>query len=102
MIQRMPFGHTGRDSSRVVFGAAGLGAVSQGVADQALDVLLEHGVNHIDVAAGYGDAELRAAPWLQRHPGTSFVATKTGSGATGAPARRSGGRWTGSASTPSI
>src|SRR5215218_8020005 len=78
MIERAPFGATGHDSSRVIFGAAALGSVSQEVADRALDVLVEHGVNHIDVAAGYGDAELRIAPWLQRHPGTFFVATKTG------------------------
>ncbi|HKN96463.1 MAG TPA: aldo/keto reductase, partial [Pseudonocardiaceae bacterium] len=69
---------TGHDSSRVIFGAAALGSVSKADADRTLDVLLEHGVNHIDVAAGYGDAELRVATWLQRHPGTFFVATKTG------------------------
>src|SRR5918998_6943858 len=78
MIERAPFGATGHDSSRVIFGAAALGSVTQEVADQALDVLLEHGVNHIDVAASYGDAELRVAPWLRRHPGTFFLATKTG------------------------
>ena len=78
MIERMPFGRTGHDSSRVVFGAAALGGVPQPVADRALDVLLEHGVNHIDVAASYGEAELRVAPWLRAHPGTFFLATKTG------------------------
>jgi len=78
MIARMPFGATGHDSSRVIFGAAALGEVTQDVADRTLDVLLEHGINHIDVAASYGDAELRVAPWLARHPGTFFLATKTG------------------------
>src|SRR4051795_13060172 len=78
MIERAPFGATGHDSSRVIFGAAALGSVSQAEADGALDVLLEHGVNHIDVAASYGDAELRVAPWLRRHPDTFFLATKTG------------------------
>jgi aryl-alcohol dehydrogenase-like predicted oxidoreductase len=78
MIERMPFGATGHDSSRVIFGAAALGSVSKAEADRALEVLLEHGVNHIDVAASYGDAELRIATWLQRNPGTFFVATKTG------------------------
>jgi len=78
MIPKAPFGSTGHDSSRVVFGAAALGSVSQSDADRALDVLLEHGVNHIDVAASYGDAELRVAPWLRRHPDTFFLATKTG------------------------
>jgi aryl-alcohol dehydrogenase-like predicted oxidoreductase len=78
MISRMPFGTTGHDSSRVIFGAAALGSVSKGDADRALDVLLEHGINHIDVAASYGDAELRIASWLSRNPGKFFVATKTG------------------------
>ena len=78
MIPRMPFGATGHDSSRVIFGAAALGSVSKSDADRTLDLLLEHGVNHIDVAASYGDAELRIASWLQRNPGTFFVATKTG------------------------
>jgi aryl-alcohol dehydrogenase-like predicted oxidoreductase len=78
MIGRAPFGATGHDSSRVVFGGAALAEVSQGAADRTLDLLLEHGVNHIDVAASYGDAELRVAPWLRREPGAFFVATKTG------------------------
>jgi aryl-alcohol dehydrogenase-like predicted oxidoreductase len=77
MIPRMPFGSTGHESSRVVFGAAALASVSKGEADRALDVLLEHGVNHVDVAASYGDAELRVAGWLARAPGTFFLATKT-------------------------
>src|SRR5690348_16738733 len=78
MIARAPFGATGHESSRAVFGAAALGSVSKSDADRTLDVLLEHGVNHIDVAASYGDAELRIATWLRRNPGTFFLATKTG------------------------
>ena len=78
MLPRAPFGATGHDSSRVIFGAAALASVSKGDADRALDQLLGHGINHIDVAASYGDAELRIAPWLKRNPGTFFVATKTG------------------------
>ncbi len=71
------FGRTGHKSSRTVFGAAALSRVSQEVADRTLEVLLRHGVNHIDVAASYGDAELRIRPWLKRHPGRFFLATKT-------------------------
>ncbi len=62
----------------MIFGAAALGSVSQEVADRTLDVLLEHDINHIDVAASYGDAELRIAPWMKRYPGRFFLATKTG------------------------
>ncbi len=78
MIERAPFGATGHESSRAIFGAAALGSVSKADADRTLELLLEHGVNHIDVAASYGDAELRIATWLRRHPGEFFVATKTG------------------------
>src|ERR687886_2116080 len=77
-IPRLPFGRTGHESTRVIFGAAALGRVSQEVADRALEVLLEHDINHIDVAASYGDAELRVAPWLKQHAGRFFLATKTG------------------------
>ena len=76
MIERAPFGATGHESSRVIFGAAALGSVSKAEADIALQHLLEHGVNHIDVAAAYGDAELRIATWLKEHD--FFIATKTG------------------------
>ena len=78
MIPLDGFGRTGHKSSRAIFGAASLSNVTQAAADRTLDVLLRHGVNHIDVAASYGDAELRIAPWLQRERGRFFVATKTG------------------------
>jgi aryl-alcohol dehydrogenase-like predicted oxidoreductase len=77
-IPLLPFGRTGHQSTRILFGGAALSRVSQDVADRALDVLLEHGINHIDVAASYGDAELRVAPWLKRYPDRFFLATKTG------------------------
>jgi aryl-alcohol dehydrogenase-like predicted oxidoreductase len=78
MIETQPFGATGHDSSRVIFGAAALMEVTQREADPALDLLLEHGVNHIDTAASYGDSELRLAPWLREHRDRFFLATKTG------------------------
>jgi aryl-alcohol dehydrogenase-like predicted oxidoreductase len=78
MIARAQFGRTGHESSRVIFGAAALARVTQAEADRALELLLTHGVNHIDTAASYGDSELRLAPWLKRHPDSFFVATKTG------------------------
>jgi aryl-alcohol dehydrogenase-like predicted oxidoreductase len=77
-IEKIPFGRTGHQSTRTLFGAAALSSVDQSTADRALDVLLKYGVNHIDTAASYGDAELRVAPWLRREPGRFFLATKTG------------------------
>ena len=78
MIARAPFGSTGHESSRTLFGAAALARVSHAAAERTLELLLEHGVNHIDTAASYGDAELRVASWLKRHPNRFFLATKTG------------------------
>ncbi len=78
MIALEPFGRTGHRSSRTIFGAASLSQVTQSAADRTLDVLLQYGVNHLDTAAGYGDSELRIAPWLKREPGRFFLATKTG------------------------
>ncbi|MBD3645915.1 MAG: aldo/keto reductase, partial [Pseudomonadales bacterium] len=68
----------GHERTRTLFGAAALGAMRQEKADQVLETLLEFGVNHIDVAASYGDAELRLAPWMAEHRNDFFLATKTG------------------------
>jgi aryl-alcohol dehydrogenase-like predicted oxidoreductase len=76
-IPVLEFGRTGHQSTRTIFGAASLSRVSQDIADRTLEVLLRHGVNHIDTAASYGDAELRIRPWLKREPGRFFLATKT-------------------------
>lgn len=80
MIEKKPFGATGHLSSRTLFGAAALGSVTQEVADETLEVLRRYGVNHIDVAASYGngEAEKRLAPWLAQHRSDFFLATKTG------------------------
>ncbi len=76
-IEKRPFGRTGHMSSAVIFGAAALGRVDQASADRVLDLLLAHGVNHIDTAPSYGDAELRIGPWMERHRDDFFLATKT-------------------------
>lgn len=78
MIQTKAFGKTGHTSTRTIFGAASLGSVSQEDADRTLEVLLKYGVNHIDVAASYGDAELRIGPWMEKRRKEFFLATKTG------------------------
>ncbi len=79
MIPTAPFGSTGHTSTRTIFGAAAIGwGVSQAEADRVLELLLEHGVNHIDVAASYGEAEDRLKPWLAQHRDRFFLATKTG------------------------
>jgi aryl-alcohol dehydrogenase-like predicted oxidoreductase len=78
MLATAPFGRTGHDSSRVIFGAAALGGMRQERADELLQVLLDAGVNHLDTAASYGESELRIGPWMAEHRREFFLATKTG------------------------
>jgi aryl-alcohol dehydrogenase-like predicted oxidoreductase len=77
-IATAPFGRTGHVSSRTIFGAAALSEVSQADADATLELIRSHGVNHLDVAASYGEAELRLGPHLAKHRDDYFLATKTG------------------------
>ena len=77
MIEKQLFGRTGHESTRTLFGAAALGRVDQAEADRTLEVLLNYGINHIDTAASYGDAELRIGPWMAQHRQDFFLATKT-------------------------
>src|SRR6266568_632148 len=76
VIATQPFGRSGHMSTRTIFGAASLGNVTQQEADRTLELLLQYGINHIDVASSYGDAELRIAPWLARYRSQFYVATK--------------------------
>lgn len=78
MIAKQQFGRTGHASTRVIFGSYALNKARQEDADRVLELLLGAGVNHIDTAASYGKAEVRIGPWLEKHRGAFFVATKTG------------------------
>src|SRR5258707_591940 len=84
MLDRRPFGRTGHLSTVTLFGGAALARASQADADRTLELLLRHGVNHIDTAARYGDSELRIGPWMARHRKDFFLATKTGERSAGA------------------
>ncbi len=86
MLPLNAFGRTGHQSTRVIFGAAALGAMSQERADTVLDLIESSGINHIDTARSYGESELRLAPWLAGNRHRVFLATKTGERA-GAAAR---------------
>lgn len=78
-------GRLGHQSSVLIYGAAALGEVSQDVADRSVQEALDAGINHVDVAASYGEAELRLGPWMPRIRDDIFLATKTGErGAEGA------------------
>ena len=75
-------------SSRIIFGAAALGGMSQDRADATMQILLDAGINHLDTAASYGESELRLGPWMPEHRSKFFLATKTGD-RSGADARAS-------------
>jgi aryl-alcohol dehydrogenase-like predicted oxidoreductase len=79
VIAAAPFGSTGHQSRRTIFGAAALGKVTDAEAERALEFVLRYDLNHLDTAASYGDSELHIAPWLKREGRERFfLATKTG------------------------
>ncbi len=77
MIEQRPFGRTGHMSTCTIFGAAAFSRVTQDEADRTMELLLEHGVNHIDTANSYGESEKRIGPWMDQHRSSFFLATKT-------------------------
>jgi aryl-alcohol dehydrogenase-like predicted oxidoreductase len=77
MIPTQPFGSTGHDSTRIIFGAAALMAADPPTAERALDIVLRAGLNHIDTAAGYGRSERCVGSWMPEHRDKFFLATKT-------------------------
>jgi aryl-alcohol dehydrogenase-like predicted oxidoreductase len=77
MLPFAQFGRTGHRSSRVIFGAAALGGMSESRAFKTLDLVTSYGVNHIDTAAMYGSSEDHLKPWLANHRAEVFLATKT-------------------------
>ncbi|MBI3915202.1 MAG: aldo/keto reductase [Chloroflexi bacterium] len=76
-MQTRRFGRTKHQSTLIIFGTAALGEVTQKEADRAFELMLAHGVNHIDVAPSYGEAELRVGPWMQKYRDHFFLGCKT-------------------------
>ncbi len=77
-MERRRLGRLGHESSVIIYGAAALAEVDQDTADRSVQEALDGGINHFDVAASYGDAELRLGPWMPRIRDQIFLATKTG------------------------
>ncbi|BEP15707.1 aldo/keto reductase [Acidothermaceae bacterium B102] len=71
-------GRLGHQSSVIIYGAAALGEVSQDTADASVQLALDAGINHLDVAASYGEAELRLGSIMPAIRDRVFLATKTG------------------------
>src|SRR4051794_21619534 len=77
-MERRRLGRLGHESSVILYGGAALSEVDQDTADRSVQEALDGGINHFDVAAGYGEAELRLGPWMSRIRDRIFLATKTG------------------------
>ena len=77
-MQQRRLGRIDHASTVLIYGAAALAQADQDVADDSIQLALDAGINHFDVAAGYGDAELRLGPWMPRIRDRIFLATKTG------------------------
>lgn len=77
-MEKRRLGHLGHRSSVLIYGAAALSEVPQDVADRSIQQALDGGINHFDVAADYGEAELRLGPWMAQIRDQIFLATKTG------------------------
>lgn len=75
-IETLPFGQTGHMSSRVIFGSFAVKDATKEQCADVLQLLCEYGVNHIDTAPSYGEAELRVGEWMARHRKDFFLATK--------------------------
>jgi len=78
MIPTLPFGHTGHESTRTIFGAAAFWETPQKDVDALMDLVLQSGINHVDTAASYGQSEDLLGDWIRRHGRPFFLATKTG------------------------
>lgn len=76
-MEKRPFGRTGHMSTVAILGGAAFGKADQAAVDKAMEIALEYGVNHIDIAPSYGHAEKRLAPWLKTHRDLFFLGCKT-------------------------
>ena len=71
------FGKTGHMSTIAIFGAAAFWEISQADADKVMEQVIEAGINHIDIAPSYGQAEERVGPWMPRERERFFLGCKT-------------------------
>ena len=76
-MEQKRLGKTEHMSSLLTFGGAALWNVTQAEADAAIDMAVEYGVNHFDVAPTYGQAEMRLGPWMEKYHKEIFLACKT-------------------------
>ncbi|MFT3893442.1 MAG: aldo/keto reductase [Anaerolineales bacterium] len=76
-METRQFGRTGHRSTIAIFGGAAFWEISQEDADKVMEQVIEAGINHIDIAPSYGQAELRVGPWMPRERSRFFLGCKT-------------------------
>ncbi len=76
-MEKRRLGRTGQMSSIITFGGFAVGWVTQKEADAAIEGALKAGVNRVDVAPSYGDAEARLGSYFKRHGNRFFLGCKT-------------------------
>ena len=76
-MEKRRFGRTNHMSTLAVFGAVALGQIDQAAADKVVQQVIDAGVNHIDIAPSYGQAEQRLGPWMPRIREDFFLGCKT-------------------------
>jgi len=72
-VHTLPFGQTVHRSSRILFGSFAFKDADTDQASRVLELLYAYGINHIDTAPGYGDAELRVGEWMEDHRSDFFL-----------------------------
>ncbi|HSJ86209.1 MAG TPA: aldo/keto reductase, partial [Anaerolineales bacterium] len=76
-MEKRRFGRSGHMSTVAIFGAAAFYEISQEDADRVMEQVIAAGINHIDVAPSYGQAEERIGPWMKQERERFFLGCKT-------------------------
>ena len=76
-MEKRRLGRTGHESTVVTFGAYSIGKLTQKDADSAIQMSLDAGINHIDIAPTYSESMERLAPWMPELRSNMFLGTKT-------------------------
>ena len=76
-MEKRRLGRTNHDSTIITFGAYSIGKLSQDDADIAIQMCLDEGINHLDIAPGYADSMERIAPWMPNLKNKMFIGSKT-------------------------
>lgn len=76
-MEKRRFGRTGHKSSVAILGAFAFSEATQQETDQAMEIAIRAGVNHIDIAPTYGHAEQRLRPWMAKERDRFFLGCKT-------------------------